>query len=54
MTFKIGLTCDGLYQLTESICLTPLNKVYFADSNFTNANAIPKEWMEAFGVSRDI
>lgn len=45
MTFKIGLTCDGVYQLGDNISLTPLNKVYFADNNFTNSNSIPKEWM---------
>ena len=54
MTIKVGLICDGVYQLADSVSLIPLNKVYFADNNFTNSNPIPKEWMEAFGVNHDI
>ena len=42
MTIKVGLICDGVYQLSDSVSLIPLNKVYFADNNFANSNPIPK------------
>lgn len=30
MTIKVGLICDGVYQIPDNLSLVSLNKVYFA------------------------
>lgn len=42
MTIKVGLICDGVYQVAENLDLVPLNGVYFTNKKFTNSNPIPK------------
>jgi hypothetical protein len=42
MTLKVGLICDGVYQIGDNVPLVQLNNVYFTENNYSNSNPIPK------------